>query len=458
MNNLPPTTEELLASLNQSLPFSDEAEKGVLSCLLQHPARCEESPLPEMFYHEGNRTIAAVIVALYAANKPVDPVTLTHALRDHGLLDKVGGAAAISELYDFAPIASHFAYYAGIMREKFSLRQMIGALAASIAHLQAFTGADGVSAVDTLAHCQKLVCEAGNDDGSSDLEYQPIGELVMQVLEDSQAMAESGKKMPGITTGTQGIDEIFGGFEQGCLTVVAAESSDGKSSLCRQMLESVANEGHCAIDYTYEMMPKAEARRMLCSQGRIDAGSLKMGLLTRGEQMALQVQAAKISDWDMHVIDAAGKTIEQICRDIARRSKRLTKGKRIVALIDYIQLCKTAAVSKSREREIAHITSTAKQCAKMTGAHIIMPSQQNKEGEVRESMAIEQDADTLIQIQKIEVKSAKKAWEKTEDDNKPNNIRRIFFKKLRDGERYTSVTMELVGRFFRFEPVREDIQ
>jgi replicative DNA helicase len=221
------------------------------------------------------------------------------------------------------------------------------------------------------------------------------------------------------------------------------------------MLESVASEGHCAIDFTYEMMPKAEARRMLCSQGKIDAGSLKMGLLTRGEQAALQVQAKKISGWDMHVLDVAGTTIEPICRHIARKSTRLPKGKQIVALIDYIQLCKTSAVSKSREREIAHITSTAKQCAKMTGAHIIMPSQQNKEGEVRESMAIEQDADTLIQIQKIEVKSTKRAWEKTEEDNKPNNVRRIFFKKLRDGERYTFVTMELVGRFFRFEPVRE---
>jgi replicative DNA helicase len=455
VNNLPPTTEELLASLNQALPFSDEAEKGVLSCLLQYPLRCEEAPPPEMFHHEQNRTVAAIIVTLYGANKPVDPISITHALRDRGLLDKVGGAVAISELFAFCPIPSHFPYYSAIVREKFSFRQMIGALAAGIAHLQAFQGINDETAADALQHCQKLVCEAVNDDGSSELKYQPIKELLMQVVDDSQAMAESGKSIPGITTGIPGIDAICGGFEDGCLTVVAAESSDGKSSLCRQMIEAVAEEGHCAIDFTYEMMPKTEARRMLCSQGRIDANSLKMGLLTKGEQNALEAKAARIMGWDIHIIDVAGKTIEQICRHIARKSKRLPKGKKIVALIDYIQLCKTSAVSKSREREIAHITSTAKQCAKMTGAHIIMPSQQNKEGEVRESMAIEQDADTLIQIQKIEVKSTKKAWEKTEEDNKPNNIRRIFFKKLRDGERYTFVTMELVGRFFRFEPVRE---
>jgi len=203
------------------------------------------------------------------------------------------------------------------------------------------------------------------------------------------------------------------------------------------------------------MMPKTEARRILCSQGRIDAKSLKMGILTKGEQMSLTAHVHKVSKWDMHLIDVAGKTIEQICRDITRRAKKLPKGKRLVAMIDYIQLAKTSSASKNREREVAHITATAKQCAKQTGAHIIMPSQQNKDGDVRESMAIEQDADTLIQIQKVKPSGKQPAWKQAKEDE-PNNVRRIFFKKVRDGERYTSVTMELVGRHYRFEVVRED--
>lgn len=455
-----PSTEDLLASIGSVvLPLDYDAETSVLSCLLQRPQLCDELPAAPLFHHPVSKMVFTGITAVIASKLPLDPVTLTRVLRDANVLDKCGGAYYISSLLtggESAAMVGHYAHYLAIITEKFRMRQMIGALAAGIAHLQAFTEVDGISATNALEHCQKLVCEAVNDDGSSELEYQPIGELVAQVLEDSQTMSESGKSIPGITTGISAIDAIFGGFEEGCLTVVAAESSDGKSSLCRQMLESVAIEGHCAMDFTYEMMPKTEARRMLCSQGKIDAGSLKMGLLTRGEQAALSVQVRKISGWDMHVIDAAGKTIEQICRHISRKSKKMPKGKKIVALIDYIQLCKTAVTSKSREREIAHITSTAKQCAKMTGAHIIMPSQQNKDGDVRESMAIEQDADTLIQIQKIEVKSTKKAWEKGKDADEPNNIRKIFFKKLRDGERYTYVVMELVGRFFRFEMKRED--
>jgi replicative DNA helicase len=291
---------------------------------------------------------------------------------------------------------------------------------------------------------------------SAELPFTPIRELVIQVIDDADEMATSGKKMRGVSTGIQQIDAIMGGFEQGCLTVIAAESSDGKSSLCRQMLEDVAIEGHQAVDYTYEMMPKAEAKRILCSQGRIDAQSLKLGILTRGEQMALTAQAQKVGAWDMSIVDVAGKTIEQICRDITRRSRKLPEGKRLVAMVDYIQLCKTSATDKkNREREVAHITATAKQCAKTTGAHIIMPSQVNNQGDVRESMAIEQDADTLICIQKIKDSAKKQAWKQQEQDDTPNNIRRIFFKKVRDGERYTHVTMELVGRHYRFEVVRE---
>lgn len=452
----PLSTEELLASLNNPLPYSDDDEKGLLSCILQRPSLIDEAPPPEQCYHEANRVILATLLTMRGLGIPLDdPISLTRMLREAKKLDIVGGPAGIAELFTFVPIPSHWAHYLKIVREKFQFRQMIGALAAGIAHLQAFTGVDGASATDALEHCQKLVCEAVNDDGSSDLEYKPIKELVMQVLEESQTMAETGKKIPGLSTGISAIDAIMGGLEGGCLTVVSAESSDGKSSLCRQMLEAVCEEGHCAVDYTYEMMPSAEARRMLCSQGRIDSKNLKMGLLTKGEQMALGVQARKISGWDMHIIDAAGKTIEQICRDIARRSKKLPAGKKLVALIDYIQLCKTSTKTSSREREVAHITATAKQCAKMTGAHIIMPSQQNKEGDVRESMAVEQDCDSLIQILKITDAGKKEAWKKDKEAEEPNNKRKVFFKKLRDGERYTYVLMELVGRFFRFELLRQ---
>jgi replicative DNA helicase len=133
-----PSAEELLASFNRALPFSDEAEKGVLSCLLQDPverlSECRVN-LPSLaFYHDANRTIYEKLLEFYDKNLPVDPVTLTHALREQNLLDKVGGAAAISELFAFVPIPSHFPYYKKIVLDKHILRELIHASSLNIHH------------------------------------------------------------------------------------------------------------------------------------------------------------------------------------------------------------------------------------------------------------------------------------------------------------------------------------
>jgi len=454
----PPTTEELLPTLNRPLPWSDDAERGVLSCALQWPHLLEECPPPDAFYHEANRQILGHLLALYGSGKPIDPISLTHALRETGNLDRCGGAAGVSELFCLAPISTHFAYYTGIVRQKYQLRAAIGAFAAGLDSLLRFNESDGVSAADTIQNALKAANEAANDDGSPDLEFRPIAELISDVLQDSQDQAQSGRRVSGISTGIAEFDDIMGGLEPGCLTVIAAESSDGKSSLCRQILEWSAIEGHCVVDYTYEMLPKSEARRILCSQGKIDAKNLKMGMLTRDEQINLGIVARKAAKWDFSIVDVAGKTIEQICRDISRRARKLRDGKKIVAMIDYIQLCKTAEQSNNRQREVAHITATAKQCAKLTGAHIIMPSQVNKDGDVREAMDIENDADNLLKIKKMEAKSSAPAWKKgKQEEEKPSFQRQIFFHKVRDGERYRTVDMELVGKHFRFEVLRKDV-
>jgi len=456
-----PSTEELLATINRALPCSDEAERGIISCLLQRPELLNDCPAPVTIYHDATRIIYEAIHALAAKGRPFDPVTLTHTLREQNLLDKVGGAVAISDLWGFTPISAHFPFYRKIVMEKFALRQIIHASALTIT--QAFEHGseqieDEVTVVfdDAFKRLQDAK-DASYAEESAELPFTPIRELVMQVLEDSENQASSGRKYSGVPTGIEQIDDIMGGLERGCLTVVAAESSDGKSSLCRQILEEAAKEGHPCVDYTYEMMPKAEARRILCSQAKVDAKNLKMGLMTRGEQGALVSTSRKVVEWPFDIIDVAGKSIEQICRDLTRRSKKVPAGKMLVAMIDYIQLCKTSMTDKkNREREVAHITATAKQCAKTTGCHIIMPSQQNKEGEVRESMSIEQDADNLIQIQKVKDTSKKPAWKRdSEEDDKPSNVRKVFFKKLRDGERYRHVMMELRGHHFRFEVIRD---
>ena len=455
----PPTTEELLASLNKSLPFSDETEQAILSCLLQRPSLCDEAPHPEMCYHEANRVVLATIISLFASGKPVDQISLTHALRNANKLDIVGGAAFISELYTLVPTTSHYQYYLTILRDKFAFRQMIGALATGIAHLQTFQEADGNSATDALQNVTKLVCEAVNDDSSADLPFKPIGELLSGVIDGIEERSANPGRIPGISTGFAGFDKYLGGMEEGRLTVIAGESSDGKSCLARQFVESACLQDHVGVIYSYEMLAQEEAGRLICCQAGVDSSNLKLGTLTRAEQQSVGAKLGRLAKWPISIVDVAGKTIEQICRDIARRSKRLKQGQKIVASIDYIQLCLTSKTNTgNREREVAHITATAKQCAKMTGAHIIMPSQLNEHGQVRESRAVEQDADNLIIIQKPFEKEKTKAWEKKKDEA-PNYDRNLFIKKNRNGERLKIVNATLNGRFFRFDPrVKEEEQ
>lgn len=451
----PPTTEDFLASLNKQLPYDDDTEQAFLSCLLQRPSLCDEAPHAEIMYHEANRIILTTIIGLFAAGRPIDQISLTHALRNANKLTIVGGPAFISELFTLIPSASNYQYYLTILRDKFAFRQMIGAMAAGIAHLQAFQEADGISATDAIQHVTKLVCEAVNDDSSADLPCRQIGELLTDVLNGIEERCANPGKIPGISTGFAGFDKYLGGLEDGRLTVIAGESSDGKSCLARQFVESACLQDHVGVIYTYEMRDTEEAGRLICSQAGIDSSNLKHGILTRAEHQSIGVKTMRLSKWPISIVDVAGKTIEQICRDIARRSKRLKQGQKLVASIDYIQLCLTSkANGGNREREVAHITATAKQCAKMTGAHIIMPSQLNEDGKVRESRAIEQDSDNLIIIQKQAEKPGK-AWEKKKDEE-PNFDRNLFIKKNRNGERLKIVKATLHGRFFRFEPSKSE--
>lgn len=452
------STEELLASLNKPLPYSDDDEKGLLSCILQRPSLIDDAPPPEQCYHEANRVILATLLTMRGLGMPLDdPISLTRMLREAKKLDIVGGPAGISELFTFVPIPSHWPHYLKIVREKFQFRQMIGALAAGIAHLQAFTGVEGASATDALEHCQKLVCEAVNDDGSSEIEFTPIPKLLMQVVDQVEDRAANPGKIPGVSTGFAKLDEFTGGLEPGTLTVIAGKPSDGKSMLARQLCEHACLNDNAASIFSIEMTDIQECSRLLCSQAGVDASNLKLGMLTRGEMQSIQAKIPRISKWDIEIKDAANATIETICRDIARRSKKLKPGQRLVAEIDYVQICKTSAAdTKNREQEVSYIAKTAKLCAKMTGASIIFPCQLNKQGDARESEAIEQHADNfwVIQDYEEEESSSKKPWEKAKvkERNSEHDFADLFLKKVRNGVRRKKVNFRRIGRLFRFEP------
>lgn len=447
------TTEELLASFTKAeLPWSEEAESALVSIIFNSPQKIEDCPPPDAFFHVHNRLFISTFHAMFHSGKPISLPSVTHELREMGKLDWVGGPSRLSDFYTAFVGVSNFDYFCGIVREKYQLRTMIAALASSIGSLLRFNDSEGVSATDTLQNVIKAVNEAVNDDGSPDLPFRPIGEILASVIDGIEERSRNPGRIPGISTGFKRLDEYSGGLEAGTLTVIAAKPSEGKSALCRQIIENACLEGHACDIFTIEMTDEQEVSRLICSQSGVNSQNMKLGMLTRGEQASIASKLPRIAKWDLRVIDASNHTIERICRSVVRRSRTLKKGQKLLVVVDYIQICLTSENSPNREREVAHITKTAKQCAKATGARFIMPSQLNDLNEARESRAIEQDADNFWMIIEPESEDQpKKSWQKKEPKQESED-RDLFLKKTRNGIRRKRVPLRSNLQCFRFEP------
>ena len=443
-------TEDLLARCNAALPFSDDAEKAFLSCLLQNPNRISEAKRdcpPSAFYGHTNRPIYDALVYLRERFQPIDPVSVCNYLRDNEQLEAVGGSSAISELYTFIPLDTHYAFYRDTILDKHARRQLIH-YAAELIHacrepdITAAALAD--EATTRLEHLR-----ASQQNKADMLPHRPIATVIDSVLAKADSRAQNPGKLPGLSTGFATIDAKTGGCQRGRLIVIAGETSDGKSTLSQNFVEAACEAGAYGAIYSYEMPDDEIAERMLCSRGEVSNESMMRGAFVRAEQDGLVKACHEIKTWKIALVDVADSTIEAICRDIDRRTETARKADpnaELVACIDYLQLASTAENFRdNRERAVAHISKTAKQCAKRNKITIIMPSQLNDDGKVRESRAIAHDADVLLLIRKV-----KKKRGSTEDPHE--NDREIFCAKNRGGKKNWSCAVHLSGEYFKFNP------
>lgn len=471
-----PSAEELLANINQPLPFSDEGEKGVLSSLLQDPERigdCSTSLPVAAFHHEANRTVYGVIVDLYSRNLPIDPVMITQALRQRETLERVGGPAAITELFTFVPSPSHYAHYKKIVLDAYRTRSMIHALLRGVYLCQRFGMSGEDESVDALGEqVHGLLNDVRQDDGSPELPCVPIGQLVSKVVDAAAERAENPGRMLGVTTGFSGLDKVISGMQTGMFYTILGASSSGKSLLSRQILESWCNAGHAAVIYTWEMQDTQETTRLLCSQGELSNDCFKSGMFTRAEQQSLAKAVRLVSEMNIDIVDCGGLTIEQVWRDIAKRTRRLPPGINLLAEIDYIQLASTRKdFGGQRQQQIAYITQGCKQAAKKSKldkkdpdsaprASIIGLSQVNDDGQAREGRDIINDSDVAIKIlpktaasKSDKVPAYKRAQKK---ENNDDNEYELFVEKNRNGRRYTKHPVTKIGHMFRFREDQEE--
>jgi len=463
----PFSPEEILANINKALPFSDEAEKGVISSLMQDPERFDHLTFgPVAFYHEANRTIMEEMIEMNASREPLDPVLLTRRLRDKNILDKVGGPSAISEAFTFVPSPSHFQHYAKIVADKHYDRMAIARCASIIYDIQN-------KGLDQVIPVTERLREVAEEIDNSDLETpdESMKELIGKLVDEVGYNMENQGKLKGVSTGWTEIDNNTGGYYGSRLWVITGESGDGKSTLSRQLIEeylraevwhngSMMPYTHKAAIYTYEMAPVKEAARMVSSIGRIDSDAMKSGKFSGAQLEGFQKATKEITSFDLVIKNVSGKSVQWIIRDIRRRRRKLKPGQRFVAEIDYVQLITTDEKNhERRQMEIASITRKLHDLCMTEDIDIILPSQVNDDGKAREAADIKNDADVKIDIVREEEEKKSKggyaAYKGQEPDAEADTgIRRRILRcdKNRDGSPNWKIKVKLIGPQFRFTP------
>jgi replicative DNA helicase len=442
MTNPLPSAEELLGTFNRPLPFSDEAERGVLSCLLQDPNRIVanlHTMPPGLFQHPVNREIFTTLVDEAVEGRPIDPVNVTHRLRKLGRLDYVGGPAAISELFAFVPITSHFPYYLGILRELFSQRKHIEAHARALDRL--FSAKDGEVAT-TVDDIKGIMEEAGKLPGQL-LKSYSLMEAIDPLLAEIEERSKHPGKLPGIRTGFPTIDRNTGGMMPGQVWVFAGEPGDGKSTIIQNCAETAAMDGRKVRWYPLEMPHNEQMLRLLASSAQVDNGSLYSGVLTNGEHQAIAAAVMRLKrNANVELVDVEDASATDIFADIERSDCD-------VVVVDYLQLMEDASARKSDTREgvLASISRRQKRLARRTGKVILTASQLNDSGKLRESRAIGQDADKVFLIKKHADKDAETGFD--------DSLRDLWCDKNRGGKRHWELPLKFIGSIFQFREIEE---
>jgi replicative DNA helicase len=386
-------------------PHSLEAEQGVLGCILQSPSECMGMCIErfkaggEVFYDLRHKTIYHTLAGMYDSREGIDLITVQQRLKNHKLLEEIGGIAYLATLPDAVPSAANLSYYADIVQEKYLLRKMI----------QTCTGVVG-RVYDYEGEVDVLLDEVERDilrisESRAEGESATIKELVKKAISTIESFHQRQGALTGIGTGFPDLDRMTSGLHGGEMVVIAARPSMGKTSLAMNIAEHVAIGLKLAVGvFSLEMTSESLVLRMLCSQSRVNLRNVREGFLAERDFPKLTGAAGKLANAPLFIDDSSALSILQL-RAKARRMHQQYGIKLFV--VDYLQLLhSTARRAENRQQEIADISSGIKSLAKELGVPVIVLSQLNRElereknrkprlSDLRESGAIEQDADLV---------------------------------------------------------------
>ncbi len=434
-------------------PHSLEAERSVLGGLMldddDHNAWDKVSPLlsKEDFYRSDHRAIFQCITDLVDQRQPLDVLIVSEALAATGELENIGGLEYITALVESTPSVTNIRAYAEIVRERATARRLV-----AVAHEIADSGFNpgGRTSAELVDEAESKVFKI-TDDRPSMGGPEHVRPLLTRVVEGIDQRFQTGGALTGISTGFSDIDAITLGLQRSDLVVVAGRPSMGKTALMMNMAEKAAMSGEDPVlVFSMEMPADSLVLRMLASLGRINQGKLRSGQLGDDDWPRLTSSITLLNDKPLYIDDTPALTPN----DIRSRARRIVRehGKLGMLVVDYIQLMQVTGRPENRTTEISEISRSLKNIAKEFECPVIAGSQLNRGleqrpdkrpimSDLRESGAIEQDADVIMGIYRDEV---------YHEDSADQGIAEILILKQRNGP-VGRRKLAFAGEFTRFD-------
>lgn len=399
-----------IALMGKTPPYAAEMERVILgSIMLEAEAFHRISGIidSECFYVHENRIIFDVVKDLAAKNRNIDLVTVARTLKDSGKLNEVGGPVYVTQLTKHVASAANIEFHARIIAQKFMQRELIRI--SSEIQTQAYDDSEDVD--DLISSARHKLNEVDNlfvNANTGKISKVVAADALIEIEKDAQAANEG--RSPGIPTGLKELDQSLGGWRKNNLIILAARPSVGKTSLALHFAKVAANSGRWVNFYGLEMKSEDLFRIMLSGETGISRSDIRDGNLSQRDWNALHQGTSNLEKLSIIWNDNPGITVNHIRSNTFRNQRA---GKCDFVVIDYLQLVKPTDKKLIREQQIAEISRTLKEIALGTNIPILCLSQLNRDVEkrsdkepnlsdIRESGAIEQDADVVLFLYELE--------------------------------------------------------
>lgn len=433
--------------LGRNPPQNISAEQAALgSMLLQEDAILHGVDIlrPEDFYQKSHQNIFKCILELFEKSRGVDLVTLTEELNRKNLLEEIGGVTYLTNLINSVPTAANIEHYIKIIEEKSILRNLINN-ATKIVSMGYEEKEDAKILLDKAEH---LVFEIS--DRNIRQSFVSIKEIIQDSYEKIEDLYHRGGFITGVPSGYEELDDITTGFQPSELIVVAGRPGMGKTAFCMNIAQYVSiNKNIPVAIFSLEMSKSQLVQRMLCSEARIDSHNLRKGRLAEADWAPLSMAAGRLASAPIFIDDSAGISGLEIRAKARRLKAQCNLG---LVIIDYLQLMQTAGRVENRQQEISEISRSLKGLARELNVPVVAVSQLSRAVEqreerrprlsdLRESGAIEQDADLVIFIYREEYYKPK---------TEKKGISEIIISKQRNGPT-GKVDLTFIKEYAKFE-------